>query len=336
MLSARFYRAHEPLRLEDVDPRQPGRDEVTVRVRAAGICGTELHFLDGLYAPARIPMTLGHEVAGEVAIAGSDVDGAQPGDRVVVHYYLFCGNCRWCLRGQQHLCLRLRGLFAFASDGGFAEYVTVPAHCLVRLPDHISFVAGAPLCCSATTALHAVSIANLSAGETAVVLGSGGVGLSLVQVAKMRGAKVLAVSRSDDRREAAVELGADMSAGPEDVRAVVKELTNGAGADVVFELVGTAETMPLALQLLGKRGRLTFVGYSGDALEIRPLALVVPEQQILTSVGNTYAELELAVDLASRGQIHPRVAGVRRLEDVNEAIDSLREGEVVGRLVLVP
>jgi propanol-preferring alcohol dehydrogenase len=336
MRSARFYAPKEPLRVEDVSLPQLNPDEVRVRVRAAGICGTELHFLDGLYPPAKIPIILGHEVAGEVEEAGPAAQSFAPGQRVAVYYYLFCGRCRWCLRGLQHLCLDLRGLFAFVSDGGFAEYVTVPAHCLVGLPDHLSFEHAAPLCCSVTTAVHATAIAELEAGESAVVYGAGGVGLSLIQVARLRGASVVAVSRSKRKLEAATRLGADHAVTPEEAEEAVTALTGDQGADVVFELVGSPETMPRAVELLGRHGRLVFVGYTGATLEISPLALVVPEQQIRTSVGNTLAELETAVDLAGRNLVQPVLHGVRPLEEVNEGLEALRRGEVVGRLVIQP
>ncbi|MGQ0669774.1 MAG: alcohol dehydrogenase catalytic domain-containing protein [Actinomycetota bacterium] len=336
MRSARFYAPNEPLHLEDVPLPDLGPDEVRVRVRGAGICGTELHFVEGLYPPAKIPMILGHEVAGEVEEVGTAVDGFSPEDRVVVYYYLFCGRCRWCLRGLQHLCLAPRGLFAFVSDGGFAEYVTVPGHCLVRLPDHISFEDGAPLCCSATTALHAAAVADLEPGELAVVYGAGGVGLSLVQVAKLRGARVVAVSRSSEKLAAAKRVGADHAASSKDADDLIRELTKGQGADVVFECVGSAETMPVALGVLGKRGRLVFIGYTAASLDVSPLSLVVGEQQIRSSVGNTFAELEIAVDLAARGQLRPVIGGVLPLEDINEGLERLRRGEVVGRLVVKP
>lgn len=336
MRSARFYGPNEPLRLEDAPVAEPGADEVKVRVRGAGVCGTELHFVEGLYPPAKTPMTLGHEVAGEVAEVGSAVENFESGDRVAVYYYLFCGRCRWCLRGFQNLCLALRGLFAFVSDGGFAEYVTVPAHCLVRLPEEVSFEDGATLCCSATTSIHALSVAELQPGETAVVYGAGGVGLSLVQLARLRGARVVAVSRSEDKLATARELGADHAVTPAQVGEVVGDLTGGLGADVVFELVGSEETMPIALSLLGKRGRLVFIGYTGHPLTVSPLALVVDEQQIRTSVGNSFAELEVAVDLAARGLLKSVIADVRPLDEINDALDALRAGEVVGRVVVTP
>jgi propanol-preferring alcohol dehydrogenase len=336
MRCARFYAPHEPLRLENAPERDPGADEVTVRVRAAGICGTELHFLDGLYAPTRVPMILGHEVAGEVSRVGSGVETYRHGDRVVVYYYLFCGACTWCHRGQQHLCLQPRGVFAFSADGGFAQYVTVPARCLVRLPESVAFEQAAPLCCSATTSLHAIALSGLTVGEVAVVFGAGGVGLSLVQAAKLVGARVIAVSRSRLRRVTAMEMGADAAVSPDAVADEVRRKTGAAGADVVFELSGSAETMPISIGLLGRHGRLVFIGYSADVMELSPLGLVISEQQVLGSVGNTYLELALATDLAARGLLQPPVAEVLPLEEINDGILKLRAGNVPGRLVITP
>ena len=336
MLAARFHAAHRPLSLDDVPVPQPGPDEVRVRVRAAGVCGTELHFTDGLYAPARVPMTLGHEAAGTVDAVGSSVTGFVEGDRVAVFYYLFCGTCRWCLRGRQNLCLAPRGVLAFAADGAFAEHVVVPAHCLVRLPDALSFEQAAPLCCAGTTAVHSLTEAEVEPGDVVVVLGAGGVGLATVQEARRRGALVVAVSRDAERRAAATRAGAVRSVAPEGLAAAVTEVSGGQGADVVVELAGVTATLELATAVLGKRGRLVLVGYSADSLTVSPLGMVVAEQRVIASVGNTVAELAATIALAVAGQLLPPVAGTLPLSEVNTALDRLRAGEVTGRLVLLP
>jgi propanol-preferring alcohol dehydrogenase len=336
MLAARYHAAGRPLALDDVPVPQPGPDEVRVRVRAAGVCGTELHFTDGLYAPSRAPMTLGHEAAGTVDAVGSAVTGWSEGDRVAVYYYLFCGSCRWCLRGRQNLCLAPRGVLAFAADGAFAEQLVVPAHCLVRLPDEISFEAAAPLCCAGTTAVHALAEAAVEPGEVVVVLGTGGVGLAVVQEASRRGASVVAVSRDARRRAAAQAAGATLAVPPGEAADAVARLSGGQGADAVVELAGVTATLELATGLLGRRGRLVLVGYSADQLTVSPLSLVVAEQRVLACVGNTLAELETAIALAVAGHLAPPVAGVLPLSSVNEALDLLRAGEVTGRLVLQP
>jgi propanol-preferring alcohol dehydrogenase len=336
VLAARFHAASRPLSLDDVPVPDPGPDEVRVRVRAAGVCGTELHFTDGLYAPARVPMTLGHEVAGTVDAVGGQVSRYAEGDRVAVYYYLFCGRCRWCLRGRQNLCLAPRGVLAFAADGGFAEHVVVPAHCLVRLPEQLSFAQAAPLCCAGTTAVHALVEADVEVADVVAVVGAGGVGLAVVQEARRRGASVVAASRNPARRAAALAAGATAAVAPEDLPAAVAEVSGGQGADVVVELAGVASTLELAVGLLGRRGRLVLVGYSTDALTVHPLSLVVSEQRVIASVGNTYAELVSAVQLAAGGQLLPPVSSTLPLVEVNHALEQLRAGSTVGRLVLEP
>jgi len=336
MLAARFHAAGRPLSLDDVPVPVPGPDEVRVRVRAAGVCGTELHFVDGLYAPARVPMTLGHEAAGTVDAVGSQVRGWNVGDRAAVYYYLFCGGCRWCLVGRQNLCLEPRGVLAFAADGAFADHVVVPARCLVRLPEQLTFDQAAPLCCAGTTAVHTLAEADVAPGEVVVVLGAGGVGLAAVQEARRRGAVVVAVSRNPARRAAALTAGAVAAVAPQDLAATVSKLSGGQGADAVLELAGTTATLELAMGVLGRRGRLVLVGYSADTLTVSPLSLVVAEQRIIASVGNTYAELVAAVHLAAAGQLLPPVAATLPLTEVNAALDQLRTGDLAGRLILHP
>ncbi|WP_211354948.1 alcohol dehydrogenase catalytic domain-containing protein [Blastococcus colisei] len=307
-----------------------------IDVAAAGVCGTELHFLDGLLTPARTPITLGHEVAGVVAEVGDGVEDVAVGDRVAVHYRHACHRCRSCQAGNDHLCDAPLGFLAFASDGGFAEQVVVPASAVVRVPDGLDLAVAATLCCSGTTALHAVGVAGVRAGADAVVYGTGGVGLALVQVLREAGARPIAVARDPQRLRLARELGAEVTVdGSGDVEAPIREATGGAGADVVFELVGTRETSAAALASLGKRGTLVYVGYSFDTVEISPLSLVVPEQRIVTSVGNRRSELVEALDLGARGLLRTTV-DEHFLDDAPRVLDELRAGRIVGRAVLRP
>jgi propanol-preferring alcohol dehydrogenase len=334
--AVRFSGQGQPLVVADVPQPRPGPGQVLVRVAAAGVCGTELHFLDGLLTPARTPITLGHEVAGTVSEVGEGVTDLAAGDRVAVHYFHSCGECRRCTSGEDHLCDAPLGFLAFVTDGGFAEYVVVPARSAVPVPDGLDLVDVAPLCCSATTAVHAARVADVREGDVAVVYGTGGVGLALVQVLRLAGARVVAVARGEARRELARELGAEtIDAAGEDVPARVRELTQGDGADVVFELVGTAQTGAAALACLGKRGALVYVGYSHDDVSFSPLSLVVPEQRMLTSVGNRRSELVEVLELAARGQLRTHVT-TAPLDDAARVLDDLRAGRVVGRAVLVP
>ena len=337
MRAVRFRGQGRPVAVEEVDEPRPGPGDVLIDVAAAGVCGTELHFLDGLLTPARTPITLGHEVAGVVAEVGEDVTDVAVGDRVAVHYLHACHRCRSCRAGDDHLCDEPLGFLAFVTDGGFADRVAVPASAVVPVPEGLDLSVAATLCCSATTALHAVDAARVQPGSSAVVYGTGGVGLAMVQVLREAGARPIAVARNPERLALARELGAvatvDATGG--NVAAGIREVTDGAGADVVFELVGTRETGAAALASLGKRGTLVYVGYSFDTVEFAPLTLVVPEQRIVTSVGNRRSELVAALDLAARGRLGATVTEYP-LEQAGAALEDLRAGRVLGRAVLRP
>ncbi|WP_040338853.1 alcohol dehydrogenase catalytic domain-containing protein [Candidatus Blastococcus massiliensis] len=337
MRAVRFHGQGRPLVVDEIDDPRPGPGDVLIDVAAAGVCGTELHFLDGVLAPATTPLTLGHEVAGVVAETGAEVEGVAVGDRVAVHYLHACHRCRSCLAGDDHLCDEPLGFLAFVNDGGFADRIVVPASAVVPVPEGLDLATAAVLCCSATTALHAVDVAGVRPGASAVVYGTGGVGLAMVQVLREAGARPIAVARNPERLALARELGAvaTVDATRGDVAAAIREATGGDGADVVFELVGTRETGEAALAALGKRGTLVYVGYSFDTVEITPLALVVPEQRILTSVGNRRSELVAALDLAASGVLRTTLVEYP-LEEAAKALEDLRAGRVLGRAALLP
>jgi propanol-preferring alcohol dehydrogenase len=338
MRALRYHGPRQPLRLDDVPAPVPGPGEVLVRVTAAGVCHTELHFLSGLLDLGVAPVTLGHEIVGRIERVGPGVAPERAGERVIVHYYSGCGSCEHCLRGDENLCGRLRAEYGFVSDGGFADLACVPARNAVPLPDAVSDLDAAPIGCGVTTAVHAAALGQVGLGDWVVVYGIGAVGFGLVQVARLRGARVIAVGRTPAKLERARALGAEVAirAGAEDVAARVREVTGGRGADVVFELVATRETMAASLAALAKRGRLVFVGYSQDALEVHPIQLVVNEQVVTASVGNTLAELRTAVDLVATGRVRTVVDRALPLERFQEGLDALAAGALVGRAVLTP
>jgi len=339
MRAARYHGPGQPLRPESVPVPSIGDHDALVRVRAAGVCHTELHFLSGLLNLGVAPLILGHEIAGEVAAVGGHVRNVRPGDRVLVYYYQGCGVCSWCLRGLENLCDDIRAELGFITDGGYAEYVGTPARCLVALPDSLSFQEAATLGCAGTTAVHAAKgIADLRQGEWAVVYGVGGVGLALVQLCRLMGAPAVAVGRSEAKLAKARELGAEaaINATAADVAEEVMRLTGGRGADVIFELVGTAETMRNSVAMLRKRGRLVFIGYSEDPFTASTILLVTKEAVVTASVGNTLAEVRDTLDLAAAGKLKAVIHGTFPLEEVNTALEELRAGRIVGRAVLVP
>ncbi|MEJ5914456.1 alcohol dehydrogenase catalytic domain-containing protein [Pseudokineococcus sp. 1T1Z-3] len=324
------------LEVVEVPDLSPGPGEVLLRVGAAGVCATELHFLDGLLPAPRFPVTLGHEVAGTVEAVGDGVARWDVGDRVAVHYLHSCGDCRPCRTGRENTCAAPAGMLGFASDGGFAEQLVVPARSLARVPEGLDLTSAAPVTCSVTTALHAAAVGDVRADQVVVVYGTGGVGLALVQVLRRRGARVLAVARSQARRDAATDLGAEWVVDPADgdVGAQVQELTGG--ADLVVDLVGTQATADAALAALAPGGALLYVGYSHESVTLSPLQLVVGEHRVLTAVSCTLAELELGLDLVARGEVRVLLDRVAPLEELPDVLAALAAGDVVGRAVVVP
>jgi alcohol dehydrogenase, propanol-preferring len=309
-----------------------------VKINASGMCHTELHFLSGLLNLGIAPMTLGHEIAGAVESVGAGADRALVGRRVLVYYYAGCGRCQHCLRGDENLCDNLRAENGFITDGGYAEYVAVPARNAVPLPDNVSDEAAAPIGCSVTTAVHAVRLGEVGRGDFVLVYGIGAVGFGLVQLAKMAGATVVAVGRTEAKLNLATEMGAQyaINASAEEIPGRIRDITGGHGADVVFELVGTTETMNNSMQCLAKRGRLVFIGYSQDSFMVHPILLVIKEAKVIGSVGNTLAETYEAVRLVSEGRIKTVVDCTLKLAQFQEGVDRLSAGRAIGRIVLQP
>jgi alcohol dehydrogenase, propanol-preferring len=338
MKAVRYHGPGQPFRLEEVIRHEPGTGEVLVRVAASGMCHTELHFKSGLLDLGVAPVTMGHEVVGRIEAVGEGVSADRVDERVIIYYYLGCLECTYCRVGDEHLCPNLRAEYGFISDGGYAEYVTVPARNAVPLPAVIPDVEAAPIGCGVTTAVHAAKLAEARIGEWVVIYGVGGVGFGLVQLSHAIGARTIAVGRSAAKLHKALELGAEVvvNAAEENVAEKIRGITEDAGADVVFECVGTEESMQEASAALGRRGRMVFVGYSPDSFSVHPIQLVVFEQKVMGAVGATLNELYEAVDLVERGMVRTVVDRTLPLEQFESGIDALERGELVGRAVLVP
>lgn len=339
MRAVRYHGPGKTFRLESVPEPTPEAGEVRVRIEAAGMCHTELHFHSGLLDLGVRPVTMGHEIAGVVDAVGPGVDRARVGERVLVYYYAGCGECEWCRRGDEQLCGRPDAQYGFVDDGGWADFVVVPEGNAVTLPDAVSLAEAAPIGCGVTTAVHACTLARVSPGDVVAVYGIGTVGYGLVQVARHRGATVVGIGRTPEKLAWAREVGAHhtVDAGAvADVAAAVRDLTGGRGADVVFELVATSPTMGASTAMLAKRGRLVFIGYSEDAYQVHPIQLVVNEATVTASVGSTRADVEEALALVADGIVRTRVERTLPLERWEEGFESLREGTAVGRIVLTP
>jgi alcohol dehydrogenase, propanol-preferring len=325
----------------EIETPRPGPGQALVRVHAAGVCGTDLHIVDGMIKPDSYPMTLGHEAAGVVEEAGPGAAIAA-GTRVAVFNKLFCGACEQCLLGRQNLCLAEPGQLGFNRDGGDADYVVAPERNLAVLPDEVGFATAAVLTCAGMTAVHATRMSGLRSGQTAVVDGVGGVGILVVQVAARAGASVIAVADSQAKADLAGRHGAadvivlapgdDYAALPEAVRS----RTGGRGADVFFELVGTSDTMIAGIRTLAPRGRFVSTGYTDQSLSIHPIEFILSEASLVSTVAATRADLNDAIAMAAAGNLVVPLAGSYPLDGIADALSALRGRGVLGRQVLVP
>lgn len=344
MKAARFYKAGEPLRVEDVMPPEPGPKEVLVKIQAAGICGTDLHIaVEGTIPTAYTPITLGHEGAGMIAALGEGVTGWQVGDRVCFLPHAPCGECWYCTRERETLCPRTQ-IFGLHRDGTFAEAVVVPARCLAALPEATPFDISAILTDAVSTAYHAVVVrGGVHPGETVVVIGCGGVGHHAVLFAHRAGAgRVIAVDVAEGMLRRAQEAGADATVNvrEEDVAKRVKSLTDGLGVDMAVECVGRAETVTVALKCLRRGGRVVVVGVGPERVTLPPLqAFVGMDLALLGSMGFDRADLEAVIGMVSRGEVDlsGSVSEILPLAEINQAMRRAAErgGDTV-RVVIVP
>jgi 2-desacetyl-2-hydroxyethyl bacteriochlorophyllide A dehydrogenase len=327
-----------PLEPIDLPMPRPREGEALVRILSCGVCYSDVKIASGhmpFSRSLRLPHVPGHEIVGEVALTTAGVPFAE-GQRVVVFNYWACGTCRSCRDGAENICLDLRGWVGFTTPGGFEEYLAVPASALVPLPDDLDPSDAATLSCAVGTSYHAVvARGNVRPGETAVILGVGGVGLHTLQVARACGARVLAVDREPQRLERARELGAEaVHLADEGVGAWASEITHG-GADVVVDTAGTAASLAVAQKAVRAGGRVVLVGYTvGQELPLATTDVVLGEVSYLGSRYAKREELARAIELVRTGAVRPAVAEVLDLERANEAIERVAHGGAAGRIVL--
>ena len=321
------------------DP-SPDGDAAVVRIAAAGVCGTELHFQDGLLTPSRYPFIMGHESAGvvESAPAGAAVAA---GDRVAIYNMIGCGRCEFCRSSREELCDAPAGQIGFNVDGGFAELLAVPVDNLLPVADSVPFETAAALACSGMTAVHAARMAGIGLGDSAVVNGMGGVGLMVLQTIRLAGGSAIAVGDAEEKLALAREAGAAHTILISDAEGYdalpdrVRDVTNGRGADAYFELVGTTRTMTAGVRSLVKSGTFVSIGYTDEEIQLSPIDLILGERRIFSSVAAAKRDLETALQLAAEGRLDAVIDTRYRLDELPTALTRLRDREVRGRNVIV-
>jgi 2-desacetyl-2-hydroxyethyl bacteriochlorophyllide A dehydrogenase len=342
MKAVRLIRPGSPLKLENVDIPVIGAEDVLVRVMAAGICHSDAHYRSGVSVVEPLPRTLGHEIAGIVERTGPGVTGLKSGDRICVHYMVACGNCFYCRRGTEQFCPSGK-MIGKHCDGGFAEYVCIPARNAFLLPDVISFQEGAVMMCSSATSLHAIRMADVKPGESVAVYGAGGLGFSAVQLARAFGAfQVFAVDIDAARLELAARHGAlAIDAGKTDPVEAIMEMTGGRGVDVSLELIGLPVTMSQAVRSLAIGGRAALAGITDKSVAITPYhELINKEARIIGVSDHLASEIPLLIDMVSRGSLRLEKVITRTVpldaREINKILDELETFGSVMRAVVTP
>jgi acryloyl-coenzyme A reductase len=321
------------------DPR-PGPGEVLLRVRACGVCYHDVINRRGSLPRTQVPAILGHEVAGEVIEVGENVTGWRVGDRAATLQRMSCGDCPSCRSGRPSLCKRDNRFFGEELAGGYASLMVAPVGGIGRIPDGMPWEIAATVCCTAGTAVHVVRTrGRITAGETVLVTGaSGGVGLQTVQLARLHGARVLAVTSSQTKVAALREAGASEVIVAPDLQFApsVRQLTDGEGVHVAIEIVGSA-TFSQTLRSMMPGGRVIVVGnLETGTIDLNPGLVIVKELEIIGAYATSQTELETALRLTHEGLLSPFVTEVLPLSAAAEAHRRLENRAVAGRLVLSP
>lgn len=329
------YGPADALALVDMPAPSPGPQDVIVKVQAVGVNRLDVLLRQGEVFQVPLPRVPGTDIVGVIVEVGIEVDRHRLGEPVFAAPILACGTCEHCLRGDDNLCAGF-GTVGSTIDGGYAEYVRLPARNALPLPPEFDALMGASFALTYATAAAMFRRARLAAGETVVVLGaSGGLGCAAVELGCNLGAEVLAVTRDPSADDALLALGAKavLRPGPS-MPGQVHDLTSGRGAHVVFEHVGSA-TFEHSVASLGTAGRLVFGGVTtGTRATLDLKALFTKRLEVIGCRGSGRRDLEAVLELVRQGLIHPRVDEVLSLEDAAEAHLRLEAGKVFGKIVL--
>ena len=330
-----------PFELTDVPDPVAGPGEAVARVLACGSGLTIQHLKAGRIA-ARFPRIIGHEITGEIVEVGKGAAGLRVGDPVTAYYYLCCGHCRWCLAGFEPLCDNSGGNVGRDCDGGYAQYIKLPAHVFLPLPEALDYRARPAevgvINDAIATPYKVLRRARVKAGEAVAVFGAGGgVGIHQVMLAAWARARVIAVDIARSKFEACRKAGADavVDASTADVAEALLDLTRGNGVDVVIDFVSTTATLEAGARALGRRGRLVTLGGAGQRFQASSLEMLRKEQELLGSRYVSRAEVLEALDLVARGEVWPMVTEIRPLKEAETVHAMVERGEVIGRAALL-
>lgn len=329
-----------PFVLEDRPDPIAGEGEIVAKVLACG-SGLTIHHAVRGRTDATFPRIIGHEILGEIVEIGSGVAGFSLGDRVTTHAYITCGHCKWCKADREPLCDNLAGFVGRHVDGGYAEYVKLPARTFIEVPetlDHKKHPAEISVICDAiVTPYKVLKRARITALDTVAVIGAGGgVGIHMVMLSKWAHARAIAVDISADKLAACREVGADatVDASQQDVAAALKDATGG-GVDVVVDFVSSKATLEAGVQALGKGGRLVTLGGNAMPFEASAANLLVNEIDVLGSKSFTAGEIGEALEICARREVWPLVTETYSLDEANIVHERLEAEAITGRGAII-
>ena len=327
----------EPFVVEDVPVPQIRPHEILIKVAACGLCGTDIKISAGKRKDTPLPHIQGHEISGVVEAIGSDVKGLKAGDRGVVHFYCSCHRCEYCLSDRETLCQNIQGRLGFTLDGGLAEYVAAPATNFIPIPDDVSLKDASILADAISTSYRGLRKGGVKEGSKVLVVGLGGLGIHACQLAEIMGANVVGTTRSMEKIEYAQRYGLKkyVQAGG-DTSAQIVEAFGGERADVVVETVTNPQTLPVDLAVLGPSGRLILLGYSFDVpMTIPPYSLVLDEISIYGSRASSHGDISAVLPWLASGKLKAAISNTYSLDEINYAMEQLRDGKCLGRQVIL-
>jgi propanol-preferring alcohol dehydrogenase len=351
MKSAKIIEINQPLQIQESKTPKPKGSQVLVKVQSSGVCHSDIHLWEGGYEGpqgqflkttdrgVKYPLTPGHEIAGIIDSLGEQSEGFKKNEKVLVYPWIGDGLCPACRIGEENLCDKPRSLGIY-NDGGYADYVLVPSYkYLIKLGDEIDIDTSAPLSCSALTAYGAVKNGNLTPNDNVVIVGTGGLGLMAIQLAKaITGSRIIALDRDDEKLKAAKHNGADdiINSTKEDPVKAVMELTERMGADAVIDFVNASSTVEVDMKFLRRRAKLVLVGLFGGELKLNLIAMPTRSYRLIGSYTGSMNDLIELVSLAKRGIIKPVISNRFRLDEATKALSMLKNGKILGRGVINP
>ena len=349
MKAAQIIEPNKPLKISEIDTPSPTGKQVLIKVKAVGVCHSDLHLWEGGYDTGdgfmkvtdrgvKFPVIPGHEIVGTVSATGDSVVGIKEGDDVLVYPWIGCGTCPTCEKGDTNLCEAPQSLGVF-QDGGYAEYSLIPDYKFLAQISGMELEGAASLACSGLTAYTAVKKAISNSPENILIVGAGGLGLMGVQIAKaLSNANIICADLDDEKLKMAQELGADHVINTKNSESLKNIMTicNEKGVDSIIDFVNAPPTVKLDLSVIRKRGNIVLVGLFGGAVDLPLVSVPLKAITIQGAYTGNYNDLVELIGLAKKGVIKPIVSKRYSIDEATNALQDLKDRKVVGRGIIIP